>query len=161
MLEDIGLHWRETIIWVETFGVYSETRFGKDHRNLLRFTRDARRQVFHPRRVLSARLAVYNDRRANPAGRVPSNVWTDIPRVCGKFREPLADFPSQLPVELLRRIVETASDPGDLVVAPFSGSATTGVAAVELSRRYLGIERNAAFAEWSRARLAGVRPVPA
>jgi hypothetical protein len=75
MLEDIGLPWRETIIWVETFGVYCKPQFGNDHRHLFRFTRNARRQVFHPRRVPSARQSKYKDKRANPAGRVPSNVW--------------------------------------------------------------------------------------
>jgi DNA modification methylase len=50
--------------------------------------------------------------------------------------------------------VRTASDPGDPVVDPFSGSATTGVACVELGRRYLGIELNEEFSEKSRRRLA-------
>jgi site-specific DNA-methyltransferase (adenine-specific) len=152
LLRGIGLHWRETIHWVETFGVHCETRFGRDHRPLFRFTRDPRRQVFHPQRVPSARQTVYNDRRANPLGRVPSNVWT-ISRVCGTFNERVGNFPTQLPLELLRRVVETASDPGDLVLDPFSGSATTGVACIELGRRYLGIELNPTYAERSRERL--------
>jgi site-specific DNA-methyltransferase (adenine-specific) len=152
LLEDLGLHYRETIIWVETFGVYCESRFGKDHRALFRFTRDRKRQVFHPDRVQSARQTRYNDRRANPRGRVPSNVWT-ISRICGTFRERIGGFPTQLPLELLRRIVRTASDPGDLVLDPFSGSGTTGVACLELGRRYLGIELNGAYAEASRRRL--------
>jgi site-specific DNA-methyltransferase (adenine-specific) len=155
VLRDAGLHYRETIIWHETFGVHCETRFGRDHRSLLRFTRDRKRQVFHPDRVPSARLTTYHDRRANPLGRVPSNVWT-ISRVCGTFGERLKEFPTQLPVELLRRVVTTATDPGDLVVDPFSGSATTGVACLELGRRYLGIEREARFVEASRRRLARV-----
>jgi site-specific DNA-methyltransferase (adenine-specific) len=155
MLEDIGLHYRETIHWVETFGVHCETKFGQDHRPLFRFTRHPRRQVFHPARVPSARQTVYHDKRANPAGRAPSNVWT-ISRVCGTFYERLDGFPTQLPLDLLRRVIETASDPGDLVLDPFSGSATTGVAAVELGRRYVGIELSPAFAERSRERLRGV-----
>jgi site-specific DNA-methyltransferase (adenine-specific) len=48
ILEDIGLHWRETIIWHETFGVYCEGKFGKDHRPLLWFTVHPKYQVFHP-----------------------------------------------------------------------------------------------------------------
>jgi site-specific DNA-methyltransferase (adenine-specific) len=152
LLEDIGLHYRETIIWHETFGVYCEGKFGRDHRPLFRFTRHPRRQVFHPDRVPSARQTVYHDRRADPRGRVPSNVW-EIPRVCGTFRERLPDFPTQLPLELLRRVVRTASDEGDLVLDPFSGSATTGVVAIRLGRRYLGIEKSSTFAALSRERL--------
>jgi site-specific DNA-methyltransferase (adenine-specific) len=153
MLEDIGLHYRETIVWHETFGTYCESKFGRDHRPLFRFTAHPKRQVFHPVRVPSDRLAIYKDKRANPDGRVPSNVWT-IPRVCGTHRARLPGFPTQLPLELLRRVITTASGPDDLVVDPFSGSATTGVAAVQAGRRYLGIERNETFARLSRERLA-------
>jgi site-specific DNA-methyltransferase (adenine-specific) len=79
-------------------------------------------------------------------------VWT-ISRVCGTFNERLQGFPTQLPVELLRRVVTTASDPGDLVLDPFSGSATTGIACLELGRRYVGIEINPEYAQWSQERL--------
>jgi site-specific DNA-methyltransferase (adenine-specific) len=43
------------------------------------------------------------------------------------------------------------------VVDPFSGSATTGVACLELDRQYLGIELRETFGEWSRARLQDAR----
>jgi site-specific DNA-methyltransferase (adenine-specific) len=141
ILEDAGLYWWETIVWHETFGVYCEGKFGKDHRPLLRFNR-----------MPSARQTKYGDLRANPRGRVPSNVWT-INRVCGTYNERLPGFPTQLPLKLLRQVVRTASDPGDLVVDPYSGSATTGVACLELGRRYVGIELNPDFAQWSRERL--------
>jgi hypothetical protein len=67
--------------------------------------------------------------------------------------ERVPGFPTQLPLELLRPIVRTASDPGDLVVDQFSGSGTTGVACLELGRRYLGIELSGEYAEASRRRL--------
>src|SRR4051794_21322407 len=52
ILEDlVGLHYRETIIWHETFGVYCEGKFGRDHRPVFRFTKHPRLQVFHPDRV--------------------------------------------------------------------------------------------------------------
>ena len=152
LLEDLGLHYRETVIWHETFGVYCETKFGRDHRPIFRFTAHPRRQVFHPDRVPSARQVKYNDPRANPRGRVPSNVWT-ISRVCGTFGERQAAFPTQLPLALLRRVVGCASDPDDLVVDPFSGSGTTGMACVELGRRYLGIELSEEYAKASRVRI--------
>jgi DNA modification methylase len=151
MLEDLGLHYRETIVWHETFGVYCEGKFGRDHRPIFRFTKHPKDQVFHPDRVPSARQTKYNDKRANPLGRVPSNVWT-ISRVCGTFKERLVGFPTQLPLDLLRRIVATASDPGDLVIDPFNGSGSTGVAAIEAGRRYVGIELNGEYATASRGR---------
>jgi site-specific DNA-methyltransferase (adenine-specific) len=152
ILEDLGLYWQDTPIWNETFGVYRTRKFGKDYRPVLWFTAHPKRYVFHPDRVPSARQSIYNDGRANPDGRVPSNVWR-IPRVCGTFNERLDGFPTQLPLELLRLIVKTASNHGDLVLDPFSGSATTGVACLELGRQYIGIELNANFAQRSRERL--------
>ncbi|MBU3924244.1 MAG: site-specific DNA-methyltransferase, partial [Nanoarchaeota archaeon] len=48
--------------------------------------------------------------------------------------------PTQKPLELLRRIVVAHSREGDLILDPFNGSGTTGVVAVELGRRYVGID---------------------
>jgi DNA modification methylase len=57
---------------------------------------------------------------------------------------------------LLRPIIGCASNPGDLVIDPFCGSATTGVAAIELGRSFIGIEANPRFVERARQRIARV-----
>ena len=48
--------------------------------------------------------------------------------------------PTQKPLELLCRILRASSRPGDRVLDPFSGSATTGVAAIRTGRRFVGCE---------------------
>jgi site-specific DNA-methyltransferase (adenine-specific) len=48
--------------------------------------------------------------------------------------------PTQKPLSLLERVVAASSAEGDLVVDPFAGSGTTGVAAVLAGRRFLGVE---------------------
>ena len=63
-----------------------------------------------------------------------SNVWVDIPELMKTERT------AQKPVPLMDRIINTHSNPGDLVVDPFSGWGTTGVSAVELGRRFQGCE---------------------
>ena len=52
--------------------------------------------------------------------------------------------PTQKPLELLRRIILSSSNKGDLVLDPFNGSGTTGIIAKDLGRKYIGIdlERN-------------------
>jgi site-specific DNA-methyltransferase (adenine-specific) len=125
--------------------------------------RDRKRFVFHADAVRrpSDRQTKYRDRRANPAGKVWDDVWginPPIPRVAGTHAERIEDFPTQLPLELLRRVVGCASDPGDLVVDPFNGSGTTGAACVELGRRYVGVEQSERYADRARRRLAGVTP---
>lgn len=48
--------------------------------------------------------------------------------------------PTQKPVKLLKRLIEIASNPGDLVLDPFMGVGSTGMAAVELGRGFMGVE---------------------
>jgi len=50
------------------------------------------------------------------------------------------DHEAKFPVELPRRLVRLLTEPGELVLDPFVGSGTTAVAAIELSRRFMGFE---------------------
>lgn len=50
--------------------------------------------------------------------------------------------PTQKPMSLMRYLIRTYSNPGDLVVDFCMGSGTTGAAAIELDRRFVGIERD-------------------
>ena len=50
-------------------------------------------------------------------------------------------------------LVELFTDPGDLVLDPFCGSGTTGVACLRLGRRFIGIEKDAKYAAIARERL--------
>jgi site-specific DNA-methyltransferase (adenine-specific) len=145
---------RNWVIWYETFGVNCTTKFNRTKRHLLYMVKDPKRFTFNREAVTvpSARLAKYGDKRANLAGKVMDDVWT-IPRVCGTFRERVKGVPTQLPLELLRRIVGCSSNPGDLVVDPFCGSGTTPVVCQELGRRFIGSELSAAYIEIARKRL--------
>jgi DNA modification methylase len=62
------------------------------------------------------------------------------------------DHPCPKPLSLMRELIEQFTDPDDLVLDPFCGSGTTGVAALELGRRFVGIERNPKFAALARRR---------
>lgn len=66
--------------------------------------------------------------------------------------------PTQKPLALLDRIITASSNPGDLVVDPFMGSGTTGVAAVRHGRRFIGIEQNSEFLDLAIARLKETTP---
>jgi site-specific DNA-methyltransferase (adenine-specific) len=153
--DELGLHQRNLITWYETFGVNCTRNFNRCSRLLFYMTRDPKRFVFDDEAVRreSDRLAKYADKRANPEGKLWDDVWI-IPRVVGTAKERIEGFPTQLPLDLLRPIIGCASEPGDLIVDPFSGSGTTGVAALEAGRRYVGIEKNPEFVRLSRMRLA-------
>lgn len=160
--DDCGLWIRDWITWYETFGVNCTRKFNRCSRRIFHAVVNPDRFVFNEEAVSrkSDRQTIYDDPRANPDGKIWDDVWginPDIPRLAGTHGERLAEFPTQLPVKLLRAVVGCASDPGDLVVDPFSGSATTGVAAIDLRRMYIGIEKSEKFRELSYKRMLGLR----
>ena len=65
----------------------------------------------------------------------------------------LGKHPTQKPLYLLERIIEASTNPGDLVLDPFCGSSSTGVAAKALGRRYIGIDNVEEHLELSARRL--------
>ena len=65
------------------------------------------------------------------------------------------------PVALMRWLLRLITEPGDIVLDPFGGSGTTGVAALAEGRRVIIIERDPAFAAICRARLSHAAPTAA
>jgi hypothetical protein len=63
---------------------------------------------------------------------------------------------AQFPLALPARCIALTSEPGDLVLDPFVGSGTTGVAARELGRRFLGIDVSETYLDLARSRLSSV-----
>ena len=68
--------------------------------------------------------------------------------------------PTTKPLPLMRQIVEDFTDPGDLVIDPFAGSGTTGLAARILGRRFVGWERDANYHAIATRRLSGDEAKP-
>lgn len=67
------------------------------------------------------------------------NIWTDVSNIT-RTEIDRRRYPTQKPLKLLERIVQIASNPGDLVLDPFCGSGTTLVAAKLHGRDYQGID---------------------
>lgn len=61
--------------------------------------------------------------------------------------------PTQKPYELLRRIVLASTKKGDIVVDPFTGSSTTGIAARLAGRKFIGIDTDSGFLDLSVKRI--------
>jgi len=67
------------------------------------------------------------------------DIWSDIlPIQAGSAERP--GYPTQKPLPLLERIIQTSSNPGDLVLDPFSGCGTAISAAQKLGRQWIGID---------------------
>ena len=74
-----------------------------------------------------------------PPGKKVQSLWTDILRV-GNTAKERTGYPTQKPLALYKRMIEASSNPGDIVLDPFAGCATTCVAAEQLGRQWIGID---------------------
>jgi site-specific DNA-methyltransferase (adenine-specific) len=154
ILKKLGFHIRNWIKWYETFGVNCANKFNRTSRHVFYATVHPRAFVWNPDAVSrpSDRQAKYNDKRAASGGKIWDDVW-QIPRLSGTCEERIPGFPTQLPLQLVEPIILCASDPGDLVVDPFNGSGTTGVASIRNSRKYVGIDKSKEFIDLAAKRL--------
>lgn len=176
---DAGLHCRSWVIWYYTFGVNCKNGFSRSHTHLFHFVKDTKSFTFNADnpvvRVPSARQLVYQDHRANPKGRLPDNTWIlrpqDLPegfqathdtwyfpRVAGTFKEREGFHGCQMPEQLLGRIIRLCSNPGDLVLDPFTGSGTTLVTAKKLGRRWIGTELSSEYVAHVSKRIENASP---
>jgi site-specific DNA-methyltransferase (adenine-specific) len=65
---------------------------------------------------------------------------------------------TQKPEALLYRVIQSSSNPGDVVLDPFFGSGTTGAVAKKLHRRWIGIERDPDYVQVAQARIDAIQP---
>ena len=65
--------------------------------------------------------------------------------------------PTQKPLDLLKRIVLASTNKGDIILDPFTGSSTTGIAAVMHDRKFVGIDMEKNFLELSKKRLLDLK----
>lgn len=153
-LQKAGFTMRNRITWHESFGVYCHNKFGRTSRPIY-YAVKGKNFTFNADavRVPSDRQTKYNDKRANPNGKIIGDVW-NVPRVCGTHKERQAGFPTQLPSELVRRMIRASSNKGESILDPFSGSGTVGMASILLGRTYTGIELNEEYKNKSMERCA-------
>lgn len=93
----------------------------------------------------------YDAMKEENGGKQMKNVWRMMPpswdeKISGKH-------PTQKPVGLVARCLRATTNPNDLVLDPFAGSGTTGVAALKLKRRFVGCEREEKYIDLAAKRL--------
>lgn len=89
-------------------------------------------------------------KRWNGGGR---HAFWDVPKIEG-------EHPTQKPLNLLRAWIADFTAPGDLILDPYMGSGTTGVAALELGRRFIGIEIDEKYFKIACRRIENVQRQP-
>ena len=164
------------IIWVYQTGGRSLRHFSRKH-DVILFYRKTENHDFNIDAVKAPPAAPKSNhmrRHVDPDGRVyrsikvggkvytyydddpvaPSDVWTDLSHLQQKDPE-RTGYDTQKPLALLNRIVCCASRPGEWVLDPFAGSATTLEAAKRNGRNFIGIDRQPATVNIARRRLNG------
>jgi site-specific DNA-methyltransferase (adenine-specific) len=141
------------IVWAYDYGGRARDRWPRKHDTILWY---AKGESWTFDRAAIDRIPYLAPGLVGPEkaarGKLPTDVWwmTIVPPGSAER----TGYPTQKPVRLLERILAASSRPGDLVLDPYAGSGTTGVAAARLGRRWLLVDRNDAAVDISRARLA-------
>ena len=73
-----------------------------------------------------------------------------------EFKERIRNFPCQMPLTLVERVINASSNNDDVVLDPFIGSGTTAVACKKLGRKYIGIDISKNYVKNVENRLRGV-----
>jgi len=149
------------IIWYyDSSGVQAKNYYGSLYEPILFCVKDKNRYTFNAQDILveaktGAKRKLIDYRKAIPtvynSEKVPGNVW-EIPRVRYRMDE-YENHPTQKPMVLLERIILASSNPGDLILDPFSGTFTTSHVAKKLNRRSIGIEINEEYVKIGLRRL--------
>jgi len=154
VLQDSGFWIQNDVIWLKTNPMpnFKGTRFQNAHETLIWAGKSEKSKVTFNYQALKT----FNDDTQMRSD------WT-IPLCTGGERLKGEDgkkvHPTQKPESLLKRILLATTNPGDVVLDPFSGTGTTAAVAKMLGRKFVGIERDPTYAAASRARLAGIEPV--
>ncbi len=144
---------RNRIIWTFGHGLNSTNRFSGRHETILWFTK-GEQTVFNldvvrvPQKYPGKKSYKGPNKgklSGHPLGKNPSDVWDipsdvwDIPNVKANHIEK-TNHPCQYPVAIPQRLIKALTFPNSLVLDPFMGSGTTGVAAFVEGRRFVGSE---------------------
>jgi len=92
----------------------------------------------------------YKDMKKINNNKQMKDVWTFTSP--SKKEKSNGKHPTQKPIALLERIILASTNIGDLVLDPFNGSGTTGIAAYRLHRKYIGIEKEKKYLDLTKKR---------
>lgn len=116
------------------------------------FTHSTETLIWSAKNDKSKHCFNYEAMREMNGGKQMKSVWT-LTAPKGDEKK-FGKHPTQKPVVLLERIILASTYEMDWIMDPFSGSSTTGVAAIKTQRRFVGIEFDLDFLELSSKRLA-------
>lgn len=147
-------NFRNEIIWCYTGVTPSPRAFQQKHDTIFRYSKTAD-FTFNPQYIpykglhATKLISHGSDKQADPdemkklleRGKAVEDWWTDI-YTTDRVRKEMLNYPTQKPTALLERIINSSTNPGDLVFDCFMGSGTTQAVSIKLKRRFLGADIN-------------------
>lgn len=131
------------IIWAYDYGGRTTKRWPPKHDTIFFYAKNPQRYTFNAQEVdrepYMAPGLVGPEKAAR--GKLPTDVWWHT--IVSPTGYEKTGYPTQKPLGILRRIVTASSNPGDLVLDFYAGSGTTGMAALELGRRFVLVDEHA------------------
>jgi site-specific DNA-methyltransferase (adenine-specific) len=130
------------IIWAYDYGAKAKRKWPAKHDTILVYVKDPEKYYFDSNTVdrepYMAPGLVTKEKAQK--GKLPTDVWWHT--IVSPMGMEKTGYPTQKPLGILRRIIQASSKKGDTVLDFFAGSGTTGVAAMQLERRFILIDNN-------------------
>ena len=138
-------NFQNEVVWHYGGGGASKKRFGRKHDTILFYTKSTTSWTFNvdavrvPHKWVDGQLRADGSERSDK-GKIPDDVI--VMHSVMPWAGERTGYPTQKPLALYERIIKASSNPGDTVLDPFAGCATTCVAAERLGRQWVGIDLN-------------------
>jgi site-specific DNA-methyltransferase (adenine-specific) len=154
-LEEAGFKILNEIIWFKPNGAPNLTRrnFAESHESIIWARKSA-----NARHIFNYELMKFRDSSGDKlknAEKQMRDVWS-ISTTPAREKT-FGRHPTQKPLELVERILLAATTEGQMVLDPFCGSGTTGVAAIKNGRSFIGIDKYQKYVNLANKRIEGIR----
>jgi adenine-specific DNA-methyltransferase len=137
----------QEVVWKYGAGVATKNRLSPRNEKWMFYIKNNQEYTFNLDNIRDPNVKYPNQKkngkyRCNPLGKNPSDVW-EFPKVTtGKKRssKERTGHPAQFPLGVVERIVQASSNQVEIILDPFAGSCSTGIAALGLGRLFVGFE---------------------
>lgn len=144
----------QEVVWKYGAGVSTKYRLSPRNEKWLFYVKNPQSYNFNLDDIRDPNVKYPNQKkngkfRCNPLGKNPSDVW-EFPKITtGKKRssKERTNHPAQFPLAIVERVVKASSNQLEIVLDPFAGSCSAGIAAVGLGRIFVGFEIRTDYCE--------------
>ena len=139
-LDEVDFKLVNHIIWKYQFGVVTTNKYVSSHYHCLYVCKDDKKRKFYPNSRFKSGNTRYKDME---------DVWT----INREYWRNEKKTPTKLPSEIIKKILQYASKPDDMVLDPFLGSGQVAVVSKEMGRRYMGFEMIKEYYNFAKKRI--------